>query len=183
MESLKENFIIDVSASMIHKLTDSFTNVETHELFLQINEFLKFIFLKSIYNLRQEEPVFIPVSKDIDEIWHVFILQTQEYQDLCSRLPGKSFIHHQSMNLDHYIEKVGLRETIERILKFLVEYYRYFGAFDVPQLKYWTIPNYLILQRNFPLALLNEILAREAQVDSQVKESFGERLEVMEKYF
>lgn len=171
LEALNRSFIIDVSDSMIHKLTLG-SNVDDQELFLQVNEFLKFIFLKSIYTLRQEEPVFIPVSREIDEIWHAFILQTKEYQELCDRLPGGVFIHHQSINLNYYIEVVGLRETIKRSLNFLVEYYRYFEAFKMPQLKYWTIPNYLVHQRNIPLELLNEILAKEAQLGPQSERKF-----------
>ncbi|MFZ2314231.1 MAG: hypothetical protein WAW86_01055 [Gammaproteobacteria bacterium] len=57
---------------------------------LKICELLKFLCLShnSFGN--------IPFNAEIDEIWHLWILQTIQYHELMEKLPSKKFIHHSS---------------------------------------------------------------------------------------
>src|SRR5258708_1342495 len=52
------------------------------ELEARIEETLKFLMLAS------QCTGSIPVTGDIDEIWHYWILQTQQYDALCAALPA-----------------------------------------------------------------------------------------------
>src|SRR5262249_26775048 len=68
------------------------------ELHARIEETLRFLYLSS------ECVGDIPVTREIDDIWHLLILQTAEYETLCSRLPGGKFIHHSSNHFLAYFD-------------------------------------------------------------------------------
>ncbi|QTR04077.1 hypothetical protein J7S33_03550, partial [Saccharothrix algeriensis] len=53
------------------------------ELRLQTEECLKFLVIAS-----EADPLFIPMTREVDEVWHELILQTHFYAELCARLPG-----------------------------------------------------------------------------------------------
>ena len=127
------------------------------ELKIRIEECLKFL---SLIQLCRGD---IPVSSEIDDIWHLLILETWEYQDLCQKLPGGRLIHHQSKvlrrherNHDGNYEgndegKVGNEgDTPSRRLSWLVSYYANFGEFTPQTLAYWPIASELLaeIERN-----------------------------------
>ena len=58
------------------------------EIRIKLIEFLKFCLLYP------QTKCNIPFNDEIDEIWHLWILQTRQYQELMSKLPTKTFIHH-----------------------------------------------------------------------------------------
>ena len=57
---------------------------KANEHFSALKEFLRF-------STTTEKPCF--PSKDLDEIWHTFILFTKDYQYFCKSMLGK-FVHH-----------------------------------------------------------------------------------------
>jgi hypothetical protein len=84
-------------------------------------ELKKFLALSYLY---VDEP-FSMVNKQIDSLWHQFILFTREYQDFCNRYFGK-FIHH-SPSLPEGDPKIDLTKEKERAEKFFQIYFVTFG--------------------------------------------------------
>jgi len=161
-------FVLPISEFMQARFKKAFPSISEEELVWRVNEFLKYIYLSSLKlgkkGSKQDGflgPTFIPVKKIVDEIWNEFILQTREYENLCKSLPGKVFIHHSSGTFNEYTDKVGLEETMRRLLNFLPGYIKYFGHFDENSAKYWIIPDYLISNNILSLEKLNNLLKNE----------------------
>jgi hypothetical protein len=76
----------------------------------------------------------------IDEVWHTFILFTQDYAEFCNQVAGR-FLHHEpakkapSGSENNHQEGPSIRDGY---LKFLEEYERTFG--DVPPRHLWPRP-------------------------------------------
>lgn len=165
-------FVLPISDYMKKRLESVFDKISRDELYTRINEFFKYIYLSSVNIERYKaegslvKGSFIPVNKNIDDIWHEFILQTREYEYLCKSLPGKSFIHHQSGKFNEYKEKHGFEGSVKRLLDYLPGYVKYFGKFTNKGLKYWTIPNCLVSSGTLSIEQLNNILLDELTKNS-----------------
>ena len=82
----------------------------------------------------------IPFSNELDEVWHLWILQTAEYHVLCQALPGNKFIHHSSNDYQHSdIQKYDGQQTLNKALSFAVSYQYNFGEFTEQTIRYWPI--------------------------------------------
>jgi hypothetical protein len=137
---------------MLSLLPKEFPELAPETLITRTAEFLKFIFLRSSL-----ESSFVPVKKAIDEIWHVFIVQTMEYESFCQALPGKKFIHHTTMHLEEFSEKqMDRTAVIKDMLRWIPRYREYFGPFTEETAQYWMMPGFL--QEAMRLSL-NEINA------------------------
>jgi hypothetical protein len=138
---------------MHHYFAHKFTSLTNDELRVRIEETLKFLFIS------HECTGSIPVSKEIDEIWHAWILQTREYAALCERLPAQSFIHHSSNDyLSYFDPAVGELSKLTEEVKMLALYAANFGGFDSRRTKYWLLANYLVERREWSVAQLNDWL-------------------------
>ncbi len=105
---------------------------------LKITELLKY-FLLAEYTSGP-----IPFSTEIDELWHLWILQTKQYQDLMKTLPSKNFFHHCSMDYYDESEKVFDEEKeINRKVSFLASYVYNFGKIKKEVLNFWPTALYL----------------------------------------
>ncbi len=100
---------------------------------------------------------FIPVNKDIDEIWHEFILQTWEYHSLCNKLPTPHYIHHQTISLGKYAEKNHRSAVVESLLSWIPAYVHFFGPFQESVAKYWVICTFLRNEMNLSLEEINAL--------------------------
>lgn len=125
---------------------------------IKIEEFLKFMYIVS-----SKGAGFIPLSKEIDEIWHEYILQTQEYHNLCMSLPGNAYIHHQTGSLDAYVEKHGREATIRNMVAWLPCYFHFFGKFTEHTAGYWTLVHFLMKELCFSLEEINFLTENEAK--------------------
>jgi hypothetical protein len=68
---------------------EKLSHVPQHELAVQLEECLKFLFIAHLC------PGNIPVTQAIDDVWHLWILETVEYCRLCSSLADETiFITH-----------------------------------------------------------------------------------------
>src|SRR5437899_11585805 len=77
--------------AMEQYVTKKLPDVSPSELRCRIAEFLKGLTLLHL------SPGDILLSKEIDAIWHYWILETAaEYATLCQKLTGGEFIHHTS---------------------------------------------------------------------------------------
>ncbi|HEV8052091.1 MAG TPA: hypothetical protein VGP47_06335 [Parachlamydiaceae bacterium] len=101
---------------------------------LKIVEFLKYIVL-SQYTAGP-----IPFSKEIDEIWHIWILQTRQYQELMELLPIDKFCHHCSnAYYDEGENEIEVEKEINRKVSFLMSYVHNFGEFKEETLRFWPM--------------------------------------------
>jgi hypothetical protein len=121
-----------------------------HELRIQTEECLKFLIIAS-----ENEPVFIPLTQDVDDVWHELILQTHFYAQLCARLPGGKFIHHQSLELRDYAEGDTNPDLLEELLFWLPAYVGRFGEFTEERARYWSIVHYLRDRHGITLDAVN----------------------------
>lgn len=141
------------------------------ELQIQIEEAVKFLFMA-------EECVgAIPVTREIDEIWHYWILQTQEYMSLCERLPAGHYIHHSSNDYEKYFDvAVNERSNLPLDIKMLALYVTNFGPFKADRIKYWLLARHLVDQCGWSVEQLNEWLgvgASSVDVDGSSVTTFS----------
>jgi hypothetical protein len=138
---------------MLRHLEKNFSTLPRQELSLRIQEFLKFICLQSL-----QDSGFIPVSESIDLIWHEYILQTRAYEALCQDLPGKKFVHHQTISLIEYTQQQADRhEVVKAMLDWIPRYRKYFGDFTEETAHYWLIVDFLIKNYGLTLDQINKI--------------------------
>lgn len=129
-----------------------FKEVEREQLEVRIAEFLKFMFLRSKYG-----GGFIPLSGEVDDIWHEFILQTREYALFCEALPGQTFVHHNSQHLSEYAQDKAPREVVTRLLGWIPTYYHHFGEFTEQASHYWMMVRYLQNELKMTLEDINQL--------------------------
>jgi hypothetical protein len=133
-------------------MRQKFSSLDTATFELRYRELLKFLYLRSKYGKG-----FIPVTVEVDDMWHEFILQTQAYYDLCMALPGKHFIHHNTVALDEYADQRGKDEVITDLLDWIPKYVKDFGPFTEESAQYWMIANFLQEEMQLSLQQMNEL--------------------------
>ncbi|HVE45002.1 MAG TPA: hypothetical protein VNC84_07745 [Gammaproteobacteria bacterium] len=142
-----------VSPFMQKHLSEHFAHLDEREFHVQLEEFLKFLYIVSI----DGPGAFIPVNAEIDAIWHEYILQTREYEQLCLLLPNKVFVHHQSATLAGYTETADRESVLKRMLQWLPRYYQHFGPFTEKTAQYWTMVQFLSQEFHFSLEEINKL--------------------------
>jgi hypothetical protein len=148
-----------LDAPMWHYFRRKFTALSDADLACRIEETLRFLFIS------HECSGSIPVSKDIDEIWHAWILQTQEYMALCEKLPTGRYIHHSSNDyLSFFDPSVGEVDALEPNVRMLALYVANFGPFNERRATYWLLARHLLERRGWSLSELNGWLAESRGV-------------------
>lgn len=148
-----------LSAPMLHYLRKKLPQLAEAELRARIEETLKFLAISAYCSGA------IPVSRDIDEVWHYWILQTQEYEALCSSLFGGKFIHHTSNDyIEYFDEDVGMRDNLSLDVKMLATYVANYGPFEESRVKYWLLAEHLIERCGWKIEELNDWLASEPRI-------------------
>jgi hypothetical protein len=138
---------------MLRYFRSKLSDLPDHEVLARIEETLKFLFIAS------ECTGSIPVSREIDDVWHLWILQTQEYLALCESLPTGSFIHHSSNEYLRYFDPtVGEASDSALDVKMLALYVRNFGPFDESRTQYWLLAAHLIQRYGWTTQQLNDWL-------------------------
>jgi hypothetical protein len=134
-QQLRETFL---TPAMQHYFARKLPHLSDAELNIRIEETLKFL------AIAPQCSGSIPVSKEIDEIWHYWILQTQEYEQLCLLLPTAVFIHHSS---NAYMESVDSKlsghDSLLSHVKMLAAYVANYGPFEESRVKFWTLASEL----------------------------------------
>ena len=138
-----------------------------------VDEFLKYMLLA---DAKGEGSV--PISQEVDDIWHFWILETSRYFQLCSVLPDGSYVHHtsedyQSLTPDAeplpaptlvedvdegFVEEPGEMLEEEPML-WLASYVANFGGFSKMALEFWPYAASLFKQSGHSLEEFNERLA------------------------
>jgi hypothetical protein len=142
-----------LDAAMLNYLRCKFPQLSADELAVQIEETLRFLFIAD------ECTGSIPVSREIDEIWHAWILQTQEYMALCERLPTGRYIHHSSNQYLRYFDAtVGEGEDLSESVTMLALYVANFGPFEPQRAPHWLLVRHMTSQWHWPLEAVNDWL-------------------------
>jgi len=105
----------------------------------QIVEVLKYLTILS----EGSSGRFIPLTREADEVWHEMIVQTQLYFDLCASLPGGRYIHHESIGMDGFAERIGRREAVEQFVAWVPDYTSRFGPFTEDTASHWAVVQFL----------------------------------------
>lgn len=122
------------------------------EIRIKLIEFLKFCLLYP------QTKCNIPFNDEIDEIWHLWILQTRQYQDLMDKLPAKTFIHHTSNEYTADEEMSDPKKEVNMQVSFLVSYVYNFGDFTEETVHFWPMANKLYYKHDNNMYKLNQFL-------------------------
>src|SRR5438874_9982655 len=90
----QEVFETFVTPHLMRYFQAKMPQVGNDTLFRYACELLKYLILV------QFAPGRILFRKEIDDLWHYWILQTRQYALLCETLPGQSFRHHSSRDYE-----------------------------------------------------------------------------------
>lgn len=141
-------------------------DVSLDELHARIEETLRFLYLSS------ECVGDIPVTREIDDMWHLLILQTAEYERLCKRLPGGKFIHHSSNHFLAYFDEIpGRDDSLRNEVRMHGLYVQNFGRFQADRVRYWRLAAYLVQDLGWMIDDVNNWLTHS---ESQAGEAVGE---------
>jgi len=152
-----------LTSPMLQYFRKKLPEVAEDELLVRIEEALKFLAIVQCCT----SP--IPVVKEIDEIWHFWILQTQEYEQLCQALPGGKFIHHSSnAYLEFFDPNIGTVLNLQADVEMLATYVANFGSFTARRAKYWHLAAYLIEKRR-SVDYLNDWLTTGSSIEAPVR--------------
>lgn len=147
-EQLRETFL---SPNMKYYFEKKLPHLNSEELDIQIEELLKYLNMAAYCNGD------IPFTKEIDEVWHYWIMETMEYQILCGKLHGGGFFHHTSNDYSEFSDRdVKKRKPdFRRNLDILASYVLNYGGFGVDRVKYWPIANRLMEELDWSVVELN----------------------------
>ncbi|WP_133060040.1 hypothetical protein [Plantibacter elymi (nom. nud.)] len=119
----------------------------------QIGEVLKYLTILS----EGSRARFIPLTREADEIWHEMIVQTQSYFDLCEALPGGRYIHHESIGIDGFAQRIGRREAVAQFVEWIPDYTSRFGPFTEPSASHWSVVQFLRQELGLSLDEVNAL--------------------------
>jgi hypothetical protein len=134
----------------VKKLPD----LDRDELRVRIAECIKGLILMSRGN--------ILFSDEIDSIWHYWILQTEQYDELCANLPEGHFRHHSSNDYPDAEQKAA--DTVgenDRVIGFFVSYVRNFGPIEPSRVRYWPPLAALMRALGWGLPQMNAFLQEQ----------------------
>lgn len=151
-ERLREAFLTPQMACYFAR---KLPGLDPAELTIRIEETLKFLNI-AVYCSGN-----IPVTREIDDLWHLWILETREYERLCGLLQGRAFLHHTSnVYLDCCGEAVpSPRQELEEKLAALAMYVKNYGPLRAERIRYWTFAAHLVDDCGWSLGQLNDLLA------------------------
>lgn len=135
---------------------------DTETLTARFEELLKFLYISSKYPYLKR--TFIPLTQEVDDIWHSLILQTAHYQKLCESLPSGRMIHHESITFNDYKTNIPKKELIEEMLQWISLYVNNFGDIAEDRLKYWFFIRMIKQTLNISLDELNHHARNDIQL-------------------
>ncbi|MEE9356206.1 MAG: hypothetical protein V3U75_11505 [Methylococcaceae bacterium] len=147
-QQLRATFL---TPNMKYYFEKKFPHLSSEEVDMYLEELLKYLNMAVYCNGD------IPFSKEVDEFWHYWILETEEYQDLCNKLHGKKFFHHSSNDYEEFSNKDAKSRKIEvnRGIEILVSYVLNYGDFEEDRIKHWPFTTKIIEQFGWSLREFN----------------------------
>ena len=150
-EQLRDAFL---SAPMQCYFERKLPDVSSVEVGVRIEETLKFLNIATYCHGN------IPVSQEIDDIWHLWILETREYDKLCALLQDGTFIHHSS-NVYAECDGGGAQvpaNDLEQDVAALGNYVLNYGPFEAERIRYWLLAAHLVDNCDLTVLQLNDWL-------------------------
>lgn len=150
-EQLRQAFL---SPGMKYYFDKKLAPLPGAEVDARIEEMLKYL------NLAIHSDGDIPFSREIDEVWQYWVLETAEYMALCRKLPGGSFVHYTSIDYVEYADE-GVRHKrigLARGLAILSAYVLNYGPFQADRLRYWPAAQHLMKSLGWGLDTFNQWL-------------------------
>jgi hypothetical protein len=147
-EQLRASF---VTPAMAYYFERKLAPLPKAEVEVRIEELLKYL------NLAAYSHGGIPFNEEIDDVWHLWIMQTKQYMQLCMALQGGKFIHHSSNDYEEYTDK-DLRQRpidLQRAVAMLRAYVLNYGPFEAGRVRYWTLASRLMEHLGWTLDRLN----------------------------
>ncbi|MBV9250026.1 MAG: hypothetical protein JO227_12380 [Acetobacteraceae bacterium] len=140
--------------AMKHYFDAKLAPLPADEIDRRIEEALKYL------NMSIHCPGEIPVSREIDELWHYWILETREYQQLCAKLPGSGFVHHSSADYAAYFDQDAQAQKLDvrRGVSILSSYVLNYGPFEPDRVRYWPLASRLMDKMGWDVDQLNSWL-------------------------
>ena len=137
-----------LSPQMLCYFEKKLSHLSPAEVGRRIEETLKFL------NIATYCEGDIPVTEEIDDVWHYWILQTKEYRQLCRKLQGRQFLHHSSKD---YPSSGVVDEEADLVsnVAMLGTYVQNYGPFEADRVKYWRLAAYLVEQCGWSVERLN----------------------------
>lgn len=131
------------------------------EVIIRVEEALKFL------NMAFGCAGNIPVVQEIDDVWHLWILETQEYWQLCERMHGGRYLHHSSNAYSEYGD-AGERSgnTLDQDVGALADYVLNYGPFEADRVRYWLLARHLVDVCGMSVEQLNAWLSSAFQDDA-----------------
>jgi hypothetical protein len=142
-------------------------DVSAAEIGVRIEETLKFLNTAAYCHGN------IPVSQEIDDIWHYWILETKEYDKLCASLQGGTFIHHSS-NVYAECRSDGStvpKNDLEQDVAMLGNYVLNYGPFERDRIKYWLLAAHLVDSCGMSVDQLNEWLTSRTVAGEETQQA------------
>jgi hypothetical protein len=129
---------------------------------VQLVECLKYLAIVSMTPGRR-----IPVTPDVDVVWHELLLQTSHYRSLCRSFPGGGFLDHESIDPESYNERVGDHAFVAEWLQWVPDYVQSFGDFTEETAQHWNVVRFLIDEVGMSLEDVNA-LGRDSPAEAVV---------------
>jgi hypothetical protein len=127
-----------------------------------LTELMKYLYLVSKHP-KMLAGTFVPITQEVDELWHQMILQTRYYPQICERLPGKRLVHHESMPFEDYVsEHEDQNKLVHEILRWVPYYVKTFGDIQPSAIRYWCFFGSVLEVQNLGLDKLNEIARNDS---------------------
>jgi hypothetical protein len=157
----QELFDTFVTPQMMRYFLAKMPELGEETLRLRLCELLKYLLLVRF------SPGRILFGRDIDNLWHYWILQTRQYAQLCEKLPGGSFRHHSSNDYQETADAtdtVSVADALQRALSFFISYYRNFGPIAEDRLACWPVLAQIAEAAEWDLDALNSFLHEQAML-------------------
>jgi len=103
----------------------------------------------------------IPVSREIYDVWHYWILETAEYERLCRKMYSGGFLHHSSRDYAAYADPDAKNRRVDLTfgVSILSSYVLNYGPFVPDRVKYWPLAVQLMEHLSWNLDQLNDWLS------------------------
>ncbi|EGG23760.1 hypothetical protein DFA_05895 [Cavenderia fasciculata] len=120
---------------------------------LLVKEYLKFITLKVLD--QDWDATKLSPSPLIDQMWHIHILETKSYQDMCNKF-GRMIHHRASIKEQEDDDPLLQQEKRNRYRRTLELYEKYYHTFQDNTSTIWDT-QYLNIENHHPLPILTKI--------------------------
>jgi hypothetical protein len=139
---------------MIKYFQNKLKGLSKDTIILRSCEVIKFLYISN-FSLGP-----VPFNQDLDDIWHLLVMQTKEYEQLMQKLPHKKFIHHNSYEYEPPEILSSAEEKIEknRQVSYFVSYVHNFGPIAENVLEFYSTGLALFSMCNKDIDMLNKFL-------------------------